>query len=224
VLEHFSKEDGDKFITECFRVLKPGGTLRIAIPDLERIARKYLKFLEEGLQHPDDAMIKANYEWMLLEMYDQTVRNIRGGNMGRYLFQETIINEDFVFQRIGGEGRDIRKSFFASKEAMHMNRNIPLEQNFFEKQKMKLKKYLLKRLHIDTEVYKIGQFRVGGEIHQWMYDRYSITGLLKSKKASDISIRDAFMSNIINWAEYNIDGKNQIARKPDSLFIECLKN
>ena len=58
VLEHFSKEEGDTFISECLRVLKPGGTLRIAVPDLERIAKEYLQCLEKGLQHPEDALCK----------------------------------------------------------------------------------------------------------------------------------------------------------------------
>ncbi len=227
VLEHFSKEDGDKFITECFRVLKPGGILRIAIPDLERIARKYLLYLEKGLQNPDDAIVRANYEWMLLEMYDQTVRNTSGGNMGKYLFQDTLINEDFVFQRIGEEGKAIRKAYLTHKE----NKKSPdnsLEHNSYKesliaKQKRKIKEYLLRKLHIDERVYQIGQFRLGGEIHQWMYDRYSITNLLKSKNGGNIQIKDAFTSNINNWATYNIDGKDNVVRKPDSLFVETIK-
>lgn len=222
VLEHFSKEDGDKFISECFRVLKQGGTLRIAIPDLEQIARNYLKFLDEGLQNPNNAMIRANYEWMLIEMYDQTVRNVSGGNMGKYLFQETMPNEDFVFQRIGEEGRSIRNSHLASKEKK--NSPSPIQHiGLLTKLKIKLRNYLIKKVHIDTEAHKIGQFRLGGEIHQWMYDRYSLTNLLESKSGIDVKIQDAFKSNILNWADYTIDGENNKTRKPDSLFIEVIK-
>ena len=183
VLEHFSKEDGDKFISECFRVLKQGGTLRIAIPDLEQIARNYLKFLDEGLQNPNNAMIRANYEWMLIEMYDQTVRNVSGGNMGKYLFQETMPNEDFVFQRIGEEGRSIRNSHLASKEKK--NSPSPIQHiGLLTKLKIKLRNYLIKKVHIDifnrwgTLIYKTtdtaGQWdgRYGGsratdEIYVW---------------------------------------------------------
>ena len=35
--------------------------------------------LEKGISNLDDDLIKANYDWMLLEMYDQTVRNSSGG-------------------------------------------------------------------------------------------------------------------------------------------------
>ena len=114
VLEHFSKQDGEKFISECLRVLKKGGVLRIAIPDLEMIAKEYLKCLELGMQNPDDVVVKANYEWMMLEMYDQTVRNQTRGNMGNYLFQNEMINQEFVFSRIGEDGKAIRKLFLAN--------------------------------------------------------------------------------------------------------------
>ncbi len=40
-LEHLSKEDGRKFLDECFRVLKPGGLIRIVVPDLKVIISAY---------------------------------------------------------------------------------------------------------------------------------------------------------------------------------------
>lgn len=116
VLEHFTKEDGEAFTAECFRVLKPGGVLRIALPDLEGIMRNYIQSLDKLAIDPNDEIYKANYEWMLLEMYDQTVRNYGGGNMGKYLFQKHIKNEDFIFARIGEEGRQIRKKYFESRD------------------------------------------------------------------------------------------------------------
>ena len=41
-LEHQSLEDAKKTIKEIFRVLQPGGSLELYIPDLEECARKYL--------------------------------------------------------------------------------------------------------------------------------------------------------------------------------------
>lgn len=43
VLEHFPKRSAGPFLAECLRVLRPGGILRVAVPDLERIARGYLE-------------------------------------------------------------------------------------------------------------------------------------------------------------------------------------
>ena len=47
VLEHLKPHNGECFIKECLRVLKPDGILRIAVPDLEAIVRGYLRTLEE---------------------------------------------------------------------------------------------------------------------------------------------------------------------------------
>lgn len=35
MLEHISYTDGIKFINECYRALKPGGKMRVVVPDLE---------------------------------------------------------------------------------------------------------------------------------------------------------------------------------------------
>jgi glycosyltransferase involved in cell wall biosynthesis/predicted SAM-dependent methyltransferase len=41
LLEHLTRKDGLKLLTECFRILKPGGILRVAIPDAKILARYY---------------------------------------------------------------------------------------------------------------------------------------------------------------------------------------
>lgn len=41
-LEHFSKQDGEHFLGECHRVLRPGGILRVVVPDLEAIVSDYI--------------------------------------------------------------------------------------------------------------------------------------------------------------------------------------
>lgn len=42
-LEHLNKDDGNKFLKECFRVLKEGGLMRIVVPDLEFAFEMYKK-------------------------------------------------------------------------------------------------------------------------------------------------------------------------------------
>lgn len=42
MLEHLTAADGADFIGSCFRVLKPGGLLRVIVPDLELWARNYV--------------------------------------------------------------------------------------------------------------------------------------------------------------------------------------
>ncbi len=218
VLEHFSKQDGEKFIKECFRVLKPGGIIRIAIPNLEEIALNYLFFLKQAWDNPEDKESKLNYQWMMLELYDQTVRSSFGGEMLKYLSQDIIENEEFVFTRIGDEGREIRKGILESEENAKTNHLINLRS---------IKKLIRKSIRLISRkrnIYeKIGRFRLGGEIHQWMYDRYSLRQLLLEAGFEGFLIQDAFTSYNPNWKAYNLDGKDGVVRKPDSLFIEAIK-
>ncbi len=101
VLEHFSKSQGSAFLRECFRVLKPGGTVRVAVPDLEGIARAYLRTLEHAAGGHERA--RHDYEWMMLELYDQTVRESSGGCMATYMGRDELPNKEFVVARVGLE-------------------------------------------------------------------------------------------------------------------------
>ncbi len=42
-LEHFKKFEAEKIIKDCYRILKTGGVIRIAVPDLELLVKKYLE-------------------------------------------------------------------------------------------------------------------------------------------------------------------------------------
>src|SRR5688500_5234468 len=39
VLEHMRRSDALRFLKECWRILSPGGILRVAVPDLEKLCR-----------------------------------------------------------------------------------------------------------------------------------------------------------------------------------------
>lgn len=41
-LEHLTREEGVKFLAECYRVLKPNGLLRLAVPDAKFLAEEYV--------------------------------------------------------------------------------------------------------------------------------------------------------------------------------------
>lgn len=48
-IEHLGFHNGKSLLTECARVLKPGGVLRLATPDLASLARAYLERSERSL-------------------------------------------------------------------------------------------------------------------------------------------------------------------------------
>ncbi len=51
VIEHFTKESGYMLIKECYRVLKPGGTMRIGWPGLNRLVSSYLTHSRKHKKH-----------------------------------------------------------------------------------------------------------------------------------------------------------------------------
>ncbi|MEM6318754.1 MAG: methyltransferase domain-containing protein [Bacteroidota bacterium] len=212
VLEHFSRVDAVDFIKECYRVLQPNGILRIAIPDLEQITDNYKRLFNEGLDNLESDKIAADYEWMMLEMYDQTVRNQSGGQILDYLRQPTLPNPKFVEKRIGIEGRDIREKY--------LNDEKTLKKEKFRKKIEKVARMIFGK-HFDY--YRIGRLRLHGEIHQWMYDRYSLARLLKRCGFEEITPQTADSSAIPNWKSYGLEYTDGIVRKPDSLFMEARK-
>lgn len=230
LLEHFSKKQGENFMKECYRVLKPGGIIRVVVPDLEQIVKEYINILKRI--NNNDKQADYDYNWIMLELYDQTVRNDSGGMMSEYISQPNLPNEQFLYNRLGQEARKIRKDYLDSitKEVPVIVKNRTLfsrvisafNRDYFFEQLVKLlnrKKYE-QNIHFQS----IGQFRESGEIHQWMYDKHSIKKLLQSIGFEEINQKTAFKSYLNNWKSYNLDTLlDESIRKPDSLFIEAIK-
>ena len=225
ILEHFTRENAIKFIEECYRVLQKGGILRIVVPDLEQITKLYLESLEKVRLSPSQYN-QANYNWMLFEMYDQITRNKPGGEMATYWEQESLVNDDFIRQRMGGEFISFR-AFHESIKPLSVN-NIKKKsfKNYFNlsKYRILLASILLKEPNLEY-LLNLARFRTRGEIHQWMYDSYSLSLLLKNTGFKDIKIVTAFDSSIKDWGKWQwLDIEEGKVRKPDSLFIEAKKS
>lgn len=226
VLEHLSLEDAPRLLRECHRVLQPGGVIRIAVPNLESIARLYLQKLERALA--GDERAGADRHWMVLELFDQTVRNRSGGQMAAYVRQPEMPNESFVLQRMGVEARQIMGRGVETGAAARKKRRRPwYEKVAYELRKgLRLPREFLLRLLLGKEhqVLKIGRFRVAGEIHQWMYDRFSLAELLQQVGFTQCRQVSPYDSSIAKWNDYQLDIEEDGAvRKPDSLFMEAIK-
>lgn len=201
LLEHFSKNYAPVFLKDCFRVLKPGGIIRVVAPDLESIVRLYLLLLEKSVKGDTEA--QNRYDWIMLELFDQMVRNHSGGAMLEYWRQNPMPVEDFVIERLGSEVIN----------AITKIRSNPNSANQPNRQSGNT-----------LDPLKLGQFRLSGEIHQWMYDRYSLGKMLQEAGFVDIKTCHANESNIADFNSYLLDIEpDGSVRKPDSLFMEARK-
>lgn len=220
LLEHFPKSKGQEFINECYRVLRVNGVLRVVVPDLETIVREYMKNMELALK--GDVAAAHDYDWILLELFDQMVRNKSGGEMGIYWQQENLLNREYIMSRMGDEFSKFRRSFFR-REVMPKKADISFFTILLRKGRNKLVRMLLGEEKF-AEFIRLGKFRSSGEIHQWMYDRFSLGRMLKNAGFQSVHVVSAFTSNVSSWEDYMwLDVENGSVRKPDSLFMEAIK-
>lgn len=220
LLEHFTKNKALNFMQECFRVLKPGCIIRIVVPDLEQIAKIYVTALEQALK--DNKEWRNKYNWIMLELYDQTVREISGGDMLEYLKQDPVPNESFILERIGNEAKYIIQSIRNTIQ----NKEIRRFNDTFKDLLRKLRERFIKLVvgNSDYTALQIGRFRYKGEIHKWMYDRFSLSLLLMQSGFSNPIVQTAWESQIKDWSTYNLDtNPDGTIYKPDSLYMEATK-
>lgn len=217
LLEHIPYENALSFMQECFRVLKPGGITRILVPDLEMTAKLYLEKLSTASESEND------YNWMMLELYDQCIREKSGGHMEIYLRSFDNRLPPFVTARMGSSA--------ALYTGLPSKPPVPIKPTWrnFCHLAYRLRRELAKAaVHIllgkdGKNAFNAGLFRSSGEIHRWMYDRFSLGRLMTTAGFVKHMIVSPFESNIPDFARYNLDVMNSVARKPNSLVMEAIK-
>lgn len=220
VLEHLSHQEALPFLVQAHRILKPGGVVRIVVPDLEAIVRHYLAALEQ--METDRNTAEPVYDWMLLELLDQMVRSHNGGEMGRYLDQLPPDRRAFVAGRLGCElelyeqarGRTFREKLRSKSPTWLLQKARSLVAELL---------VLLVAGNRGRQAFREGLFRSSGEVHRWMYDRISLARLLHQAGFQDVRVCRADESAIPNFEHYQLDTCKGQIRKPDSLFMEAIK-
>jgi len=196
MLEHLAPEKARSFLSECRRVLRPGGILRLAVPDLEGIARGYLRELDGVDAGIPGAAVRRS--WMVLELLDQVARHRGGGEMLRWWARDPVPEEAFILQRVGME----------ASRAIEMLRRGPAPAGEED----------------PSDPTEVGRFRLGGEVHRWMYDRVSLAELLVEVGFDAPLPTTATASAIPGFSgcALDADASGRI-RKPDSLFMEAAR-
>lgn len=226
VIEHLTPAAAQKLLIECMRVLKPDGIIRLVVPDLEAIALNYLSTLERS--RSGDIEAQANYDWTMLELFDQAVREFSGGEMSKYLLGSDLPNREFILSRIGCEAEGLWE---------RQRENLSIQSSLFDKLRSKNLSWLVQKLRIAiakflvfvvagkeaAKAFEIGLFRNSGEVHQWMYDSFSLARLLGAGGFVDIKTCQAHESRIPDFNSYELDIIDGKVRKPDSIFMEACK-
>ena len=195
VLEHLTHENGLRFLAECLRILKPGGILRLVVPDLEQTTRAYLRWLEEADSGDCDAVEK--HGWMTMELVDQLSRHQCGGEILKLWSQPSISQESFIVERMGVEAE-------SAINVLRRCTELPADSA------------------PQTDPLLVGKFRLGGEPHLSMYDRISLRHLLVRAGFVQVQVCGALESGFEEFPKFLLDtDQNGRIRKPDSLFMEA---
>jgi SAM-dependent methyltransferase len=73
-LEHLHPDDAPSMLQECLRVLKPGGVLRVVVPDLQTGIARYHAAVARLEANGDDARAADEHEAAVRQLFDQMVR------------------------------------------------------------------------------------------------------------------------------------------------------
>lgn len=158
LLEHVEREEAPALLAECFRVLKRGGTLRVVVPDLEALARRYVR-LADRLPDPT---LEGEYDRVIEEIFEQMTRRT-----------------------------PVRR------------RGLPPAARLLEN-------------------VVIGSTARSGELHRWMYDRFSLERLLAGAGFADVAVLGASSSRIEGWSLFGLDTESDGSpHKPGSLTMEA---
>jgi hypothetical protein len=165
----------------------------------------------------------------MLELYDQTVRERSGGAMIDYLREDPLANEEFLVKRNGSEVLGIIAQIRSSQVDSVSARRSSLPERAssrFGSLFQRSHGFLVRKLlgEKDYESLQVGRFRRGGEIHKWMYDRYSLARALAQAGFDKITVASASNSRIPKWTQFNLDTEpDETVYKPDSLYMEAIR-
>jgi predicted SAM-dependent methyltransferase len=210
LLEHLPRDQALPFLRECRRVLKPGGILRLAIVNLEAIARLYLYALDDAWFGNQEAM--AQHRWLTLELYDHATRESTGGAMATHLQTEDC---ELAWFRLGSDGEIIRRDL--------RSLTLPARRSWLYGLLGAWRERLVRwLLGPEYALLQLGRFRRSGEVYHWMYDRVSLRELLRQAGFEQFRCVGPMESDIPRWNDYHLDTTpDGSVCRPDSLFGEA---
>ncbi|MFM7167623.1 MAG: class I SAM-dependent methyltransferase [Planctomycetaceae bacterium] len=224
VLEHIPRIFVGGFLAECYRVLKPGGILRLSVPDFEAQAVQYLNLLQRQRAGENVTQLR---EWIILEIIDQFSRERPGGEMIGFLNGCSDASKDYVLQRFGEEASGLFQSLKRdAPDTLSHAVPGPVRVRFG-----RLGRLLLRLLvpgfrgNSDLQAWEVGRFRMfSGELHRWMYDDCELGQVMNEAGFTQAVRQPHGESRLENWTSYGLEVTQAgVTRKPDLFVMESVK-
>lgn len=218
-LEHIPRKRMAGFLAECFRVLKPGGLIRLVLPDLDELCREYLRQRDVGVHEKAD--------FVVLEMLDQCVRTESGGELGA--FYESLTHGgasdmmDYVTIRTGEDLASVECGTRVSvwRRVLGLLRQPARLWGRLERIYCRTLASLLPSAFLEQNV----SFAGVGERHAWIYDFHTLSNLLKHAGFVSIQKLNFDQSEIEEFPFYRLDVTT--AGRPrkglSSMYVEARK-
>lgn len=224
VLEHIPRAFVQGFLGECFRILRPGGLIRIAVPDFEFQAQEYLRLLQAERAGEQVAQLR---EWMILVIADQFGRDCPGGEMLGFLRGCSQASVAFVQERFGEEAADLFR-WMSRCEGSTISHPVASPARI---RLGRVGQFLLRLLvpgfrgQSDLLAWQIGRFRLfSGELHRWLYDDCSLGQVISTAGFVGVNRRQHGQSDLPRWEHYRLEvDERGSVRKPDLFVMEARK-
>jgi len=231
VLEHVPLDAARAFIDEQFRVLRPGGIIRVVVPDLEAVCVNYLAELRASRQGERESCFR--YEYRVAELLCQMVRSSNRCRMVELWRSVPDKERGWVLAEAG---------YVAEADCMRGARAPYPAMGLGQRALRAIRSSVGRRKLWDTlrwaavcgvahalggrrmrDFAREAAFRAQGEVHRWMYDSVSLTRLLSDSGFADLRREPLGHSRIGCWESYGLELRDGLPLKPGSLVIEGVK-
>lgn len=211
-LEHVPRELVPGLLRECWRVLQPGGVVRLVMPDLENLAREYLARRDAG-EHE-----KADF--VVLELIDQCVRRESGGELGRFYRALAARTDEgalsltaYVRERTG---EDVRVGLGGGGRWRWGAIRGRLERAWI--------RLCLRALPAAFRMQNVSLAAVG-ERHHWLWDFHQLRCELEAAGFVEVRRRTADSSAVADFPFHplDVDAEGRPRKGAESMYVEARK-
>jgi SAM-dependent methyltransferase len=230
-LEHLPRDVVLSFLYECRRVLKPGGVIRLVLPDCEELFSQFLSFRSRNLH--------AEADFLLVTIIDQCVRQRAGGQLGDFYSRIDAMDPasrsywtDFVADYTGeflddqqspgvlGAHSSRSRSLLPAALAGAFSRRSP--QDLLRRIRFKIHQLGLSLLLPEFRRQNVS-FTPIGERHCWLWDFHQLAAVLRSAGFVSV-VRQSHLSSMVDHFPFypldaTMNGMPRMGRQ--SMYVEA---